>query len=93
MKSGYWSAALWAAMVAASLPTPQAGQVFKTATRVVPIPATMQAIADELHHQYVLGFSPEKLDDKLRRLDVKVRGSGFTVRARRTYFAGKADAR
>ena len=55
------------------------------------IPAAMQQIADELHHQYVIGFSPEKLDDKVHRLEVKVKRPGLTVRARKTYFAGRTD--
>ena len=53
------------------------------------IPAAMRAIADELHQQYVIGFSPAKLDDKLHRLDVKVNRSGVTVRARRTVLGGE----
>jgi VWFA-related protein len=46
-----------------------------------------QRISDELHRQYVLGFSPGVLDGKLHRLDVRVRRSGLTVRARRNYWA------
>jgi Ca-activated chloride channel family protein len=57
------------------------------------VPSTMQGIADELHQQYVLGFAPETLDDRLHRLDVKVKGAGFTVRAPRMYFAARAEAR
>jgi VWFA-related protein len=49
--------------------------------------ATTQRIADELHRQYVLGFSPQTLDDKVHRIDVKVRTRGLTVRARRSYVA------
>ena len=49
----------------------------------------MAAIAEELHHQYVLGFSPEKLDDKLHRVEVKLKRKDLTVRAARTYFAAK----
>jgi Ca-activated chloride channel family protein len=57
------------------------------------IPSAMQSIADELHRQYVIGFSPDKLDDKLHRLDIKVKRAGLTVRARRSYIALKDDAR
>jgi Ca-activated chloride channel homolog len=49
--------------------------------------ATAQRIADELHLQYVLGFSPQKLDDRVHRLDIKVRKPGLTVRARRSFVA------
>ncbi len=55
------------------------------------VPATAQQIADELHHQYVLGFSAPTLDDKVHRLDVKVHKSGLTVRARRSYVATSHD--
>jgi Ca-activated chloride channel family protein len=57
------------------------------------IPAAMQRIADELHHQYVLGFSSAALDDKLHRLDIKVKRRDLVVRARRTYLASKVDLR
>jgi VWFA-related protein len=56
--------------------------------------ATAQRIADELHRQYVLGFSPQALDDKVHRIDVKVTTRGLTVRARRSYVASShADLR
>jgi len=49
--------------------------------------ATFAKVADELHHQYALGFAPEKLDGKMHTLDVRLEGSGRTVRARRSYLA------
>ena len=51
--------------------------------------ATMQHIADELHRQYVLGFTPVALDGRTHRIDVKVGKPGVTVRARRSYIASK----
>jgi Ca-activated chloride channel family protein len=57
------------------------------------ISAAMKRIADELHHQYVIGFSPETLDGKLHRLDVRVTRPGVTVRARRNYVAARTDPR
>ena len=53
--------------------------------------ATAQRIADELHRQYVLGFSPQTLDDKVHRIDVKVRKPGLIVRARRSFLASSHD--
>ena len=47
----------------------------------------MQQIADELHRQYAIGFTPSALDDRMHRIVVKVKRAGFTVRARRAYFA------
>lgn len=44
-------------------------------------------VADELHRQYWLGFVPAKLDDNVHKLEVKVKGTGLSVRARRSYVA------
>ncbi len=46
-------------------------------------------IADELHRQYWLGFSPGKLDGEVHKLEVKVKQSGLNVRARKSYVAVK----
>jgi VWFA-related protein len=46
-------------------------------------------VIDELHHQYALGFVPQKLDGKLHDLTVKVNKSGYTVRARKRYLASR----
>jgi hypothetical protein len=48
--------------------------------------ATFARVADELHHQYALGFTPEKLDGKMHALDVRAQ-AGLTVKARRSYLA------
>jgi Ca-activated chloride channel family protein len=50
--------------------------------------ATFARVADELHHQYVMGFTPRTLDGKIHKIDVKVRRPGAAVRARKTYLAG-----
>ena len=47
---------------------------------------TFTRVAQELHSQYVLGFTPTLLDGKLHRIMVKAK-SGMTVRARRSYLA------
>jgi VWFA-related protein len=44
-------------------------------------------VIDELHHQYALGFVPQKLDGKLHDLTVKVNKAGYTARARKRYLA------
>jgi Ca-activated chloride channel homolog len=49
--------------------------------------STFTRVADELHRQYVLGFSPAVLDGKLHKLDVTVKRPGMTVRARKSYVA------
>jgi Ca-activated chloride channel family protein len=47
---------------------------------------TFTRVAQELHSQYVLGFTPTVLDGKVHRISVKAK-PGMTVRARRTYVA------
>jgi len=47
-------------------------------------------VADELHHQYALGFAPQKLDGKMHDLTVKVTKAGYTVRARKRYLAPRS---
>lgn len=44
-------------------------------------------VADELHRQYLIGFTPQALDGRTHRLEVKLRDTSLTVRARRTYVA------
>jgi Ca-activated chloride channel family protein len=48
---------------------------------------TFTRIAQELHSQYVLGFSPETLDGKVHKLEVKLKRPGMTPRARKSYVA------
>jgi Ca-activated chloride channel family protein len=52
---------------------------------------TFTRVAQELHSQYVLGFSPAVLDGKLHKLDVKVRKAGMNTRARKSYLASVGD--
>ena len=49
--------------------------------------STFTRVAQELHSQYVLGFSPEKLDGKVHKLEVRVKRPGMTARARKSYVA------
>jgi len=48
---------------------------------------TFTRVAQELHSQYVLGFTPTLLDGKIHRLTVRAKRPGMVVRARRTYMA------
>lgn len=52
---------------------------------------TFTRVAQELHSQYVLGFSPAELDGKVHKLEVKLRKSGLNVRARKSYVATKTE--
>ena len=46
-------------------------------------------MADELHRQYVLGFTPANLDGKVHKIDVRIKVPGITARARKSYIAAK----
>jgi Ca-activated chloride channel family protein len=48
---------------------------------------TFTKIALELHQQYLLGFEPQTLDNKVHKLDVRVKKPNVKVRARRSYLA------
>ena len=51
------------------------------------IPSTFTHIADELHVQYVVAFSPAVRDGRVHKLSIRVHRRGVQVRARRTYLA------
>jgi Ca-activated chloride channel family protein len=44
-------------------------------------------IAEELHSQYVIGFTPQVLDSKLHKLDVRVKRPRTKIRSRQSYLA------
>ena len=48
---------------------------------------TFTRVAQELHSQYVLGFSPAALDGKIHKLEVRVKRPGLTSRSRKSYVA------
>ena len=52
---------------------------------------TFTRVAQELHSQYVLGFSPATLDGKVHKLEVKVKKPGMSPRARKSYLASKTE--
>ena len=49
--------------------------------------STFTRVAQELHSQYVIGFTPESMDGKLHALQVRVKRPGMTARARKSYIA------
>ena len=51
--------------------------------------STFARVADELHHQYALGFTPEKLDGKMHDLAVRLSRPDLIARARKRYLASK----
>jgi Ca-activated chloride channel homolog len=56
----------------------------KRATDLAP---TFTKVAQELHSQYVIGFTPAALDNKVHKLAVKMKQPGMTAQARRSYLA------
>jgi Ca-activated chloride channel family protein len=60
-------------------------------TKTNDLVGTFARVADELHHQYLLGFEPEKLDGKTHKLDVRLKTPGLTARARKTYVSARSS--
>ena len=52
--------------------------------------AAFARVADELHSQYLLGFSPPKRDGKVHDVEVRVSPRGVKPRARKSYVAPTA---
>jgi Ca-activated chloride channel family protein len=50
---------------------------------------TFTRVAQELHAQYVMGFTPTQLDGRVHKLSVRVAKPGMTARARRSYVAAQ----
>jgi Ca-activated chloride channel family protein len=48
---------------------------------------TFSRVATELRSQYLIAFTPQALDGKVHKLEVRVNRPGMTVRARRSYLA------
>jgi Ca-activated chloride channel family protein len=48
---------------------------------------TFTRVAQELHSQYTLGFSPAMLDGREHKLEVRMKQTGMSARARRSYIA------
>ena len=49
--------------------------------------ATFARVADELHQQYALAFTPTTLDGRMHALEVRLAGNGLVARARKNYLA------
>jgi len=55
--------------------------------RTADLNETFTRVAQELHSMYVLGFSPETMDGKVHKLEVRMKKPGMTTRARKSYLA------
>src|SRR5476649_1983715 len=56
-------------------------------TKASELASTFTKVAQELHSQYVIGFTPMLLDNKVHKLMVKMKQPGMTAQARRSYLA------
>src|SRR5712692_1142986 len=56
-------------------------------TKASELASTFTKVAQELHSQYVIGFTPTQLDNRVHKLAVKMKQPGMTARARRSYLA------
>ena len=56
-------------------------------TKASDLAPTFTKVAQELHSQYVIGFTPTVLDNKVHKLAVKMKQPGMTAQARRSYLA------
>ncbi len=59
-------------------------------TRAADLSSTFTRVAEELHSQYLMGFSPDVLDGKEHKLEVRVKKPGMSARARKSYLATAA---
>ena len=50
---------------------------------------TFARVADELHQQYLLAFTPQVLDGEVHSIEVRVKDSALTARARQSYLAAQ----
>jgi VWFA-related protein len=60
-------------------------------TRANNMSATFVRIADELHRQYALAFTPATFDGKTHKIEVRIRRPDLTARARKSYVAKKEE--
>jgi Ca-activated chloride channel homolog len=56
-------------------------------TKTADLAPTFTRVAQELRSQYLIGFAPVALDNKVHKLEVRVTKPGMTVRARKSYLA------
>jgi Ca-activated chloride channel family protein len=56
-------------------------------TKASDLAPTFTKVAQELHSQYVIGFTPTALDNKVHKLMVKLKQPGMAAQARRSYLA------
>ena len=68
----------------------QTGGGYFSLTRKDDLGAAFARLALELRHQYLVGFVPNELDEKVHTLSVQVTRPGFSVRAPSQFLASRA---
>jgi Ca-activated chloride channel family protein len=68
----------------------ETGGGYFSLTRKDDLGAAIARLALELRHQYLVGFVPNELDDKVHTLSVQVTRPGFSVRAPQQFLASRA---
>jgi len=68
------------------LSEPTGGRTFSVSAKM-PLERAFAEIADEMRHQYSLGFTPEKRDGEFHKLEVKVKRAGMKLTTRNGYYA------
>ena len=86
------------AAMASTLPDPSLGRVADDTGggyfELMPrdnLQTTFARVADELHQQYLLGFTPPARDGKTHKIEVKLKQDGAKVRVRKSYKAPKSS--
>ena len=65
----------------------ETGGGFFLLKKTAELSTTFTRVAEELHSQYILGFSPESMDGKVHKLEVRLKKAGMNARARKSYLA------
>lgn len=65
----------------------ETGGGFFELTKKDDLASTFTKVAQELHSLYTLGFSPQTLDGKEHKLEVRMKTAGLVARARKSYVA------
>jgi VWFA-related protein len=56
-------------------------------TSIADLASAFTGVANELHHQYALAFTPNTLDGKMHTLEVRMSDAHLTAQARKSYLA------
>ena len=70
----------------------ETGGGFFELKRTDQLTSTFTRVSEELHSQYLLGFSPTTLDGRMHKVELRVKRAGFKARTRRGYLATSAPA-